>query len=228
MTTFIPKHEWVWLEVIHCVYIMCVCWSFYKYTHKEIKSEEREVRKEKGKRIERKLSPLIGWMGVTGGCTVSQYMIICVCTSCSLSNKGRTYFKSHHYCYCWQYSIALPSTFVLLPKTFDHALQTTIFSSAAQFLKTLVSIQGARRVLEVGMFTGYSALAMAEALPPDGVLVTCDTQDFLRELNEKSFANSPHGKKIQIKIGTSVSLCYKTNPVHHLFSLSLVFLFFLK
>ncbi|XP_025082720.1 uncharacterized protein LOC112557214 isoform X1 [Pomacea canaliculata] len=77
-------------------------------------------------------------------------------------------------------------------------------NTEAQFLKTLVSIQGARRVLEVGMFTGYSALAMAEALPPDGVLVTCDTQDFLRELNEKTFANSPHGKKIQIKIGPAV------------------------
>lgn len=43
-----------------------------------------------------------------------------------------------------------------------------------QFLKFLVRLVGARRVLEVGMFTGYSALAMAEALPDGGELVACE------------------------------------------------------
>jgi len=41
-------------------------------------------------------------------------------------------------------------------------------------LKTLCAVMGARRVLEVGTFTGFSALCMAEALPDDGELVTCD------------------------------------------------------
>src|SRR5271165_955220 len=41
-------------------------------------------------------------------------------------------------------------------------------------LRMLVRLVGARRVLEIGMFTGYSALCMAEALPDDGTLVTCD------------------------------------------------------
>lgn len=44
----------------------------------------------------------------------------------------------------------------------------------AQFLALLVQITGARRVLEVGTFTGYSTLAMALALPKDGQLVTLD------------------------------------------------------
>ncbi|MBT6291305.1 MAG: SAM-dependent methyltransferase [Rhodospirillaceae bacterium] len=44
----------------------------------------------------------------------------------------------------------------------------------AQFLALLVQITGARRVLEVGTFTGYSTLAMAAALPEGGALVTCD------------------------------------------------------
>jgi predicted O-methyltransferase YrrM len=44
----------------------------------------------------------------------------------------------------------------------------------AQFLALLVQITGARRVLEVGTFTGYSTLAMAAALPDGGKLVTCD------------------------------------------------------
>ena len=43
-----------------------------------------------------------------------------------------------------------------------------------QALKMLVHLGRARRVLEVGMFTGYSALAMAEALPSDGVVVACE------------------------------------------------------
>ena len=43
-----------------------------------------------------------------------------------------------------------------------------------RFLEMLVFMTGARRVLEIGMFTGYSALSMARALPPDGHIVTCD------------------------------------------------------
>jgi predicted O-methyltransferase YrrM len=43
-----------------------------------------------------------------------------------------------------------------------------------QFLALLVKLIGARRVLEVGTFTGYSALCMAEALPEDGSLICCD------------------------------------------------------
>jgi predicted O-methyltransferase YrrM len=43
-----------------------------------------------------------------------------------------------------------------------------------QFLALLVKLIGARRVLEVGTFTGYSALCMAEALPDNGLLICCD------------------------------------------------------
>ncbi|QIH10109.1 MULTISPECIES: class I SAM-dependent methyltransferase [unclassified Pseudomonas] len=43
-----------------------------------------------------------------------------------------------------------------------------------QFLALLIKLIGARRVLEVGTFTGYSALCMAQALPEDGSLVCCD------------------------------------------------------
>lgn len=43
-----------------------------------------------------------------------------------------------------------------------------------QFLALLVKLTGARRILEVGTFTGYSALCMAEALPEDGHILCCD------------------------------------------------------
>ncbi|MEB0227544.1 class I SAM-dependent methyltransferase [Pseudomonas sp. 10S4] len=45
-----------------------------------------------------------------------------------------------------------------------------------QFLALLVKLTGARRLLEVGTFTGYSALCMAAALPDDGLLICCDIQ----------------------------------------------------
>ncbi|XP_071096694.1 uncharacterized protein [Haliotis cracherodii] len=70
-----------------------------------------------------------------------------------------------------------------------------------EFLKFLVSMQQAKRILDVGMFTGYSALAMAEAIPPDGVVITCDTEQYLEEINRKKFDESPHGTKIDIRIG---------------------------
>src|SRR4051812_44575654 len=50
------------------------------------------------------------------------------------------------------------------------------------FLKLLVRILGARRVLEIGMFTGYSALCMAEGLPDDGELITCDVDPKAEEV----------------------------------------------
>ena len=69
------------------------------------------------------------------------------------------------------------------------------------FLKMLVAITGARRVVEVGMFTGYSALMMAAALPDDGRLITCDVDPAAEAMARKYFARSPHGKKIEIRMG---------------------------
>jgi predicted O-methyltransferase YrrM len=46
-----------------------------------------------------------------------------------------------------------------------------------QFLQLLVKLIGARRCIEVGVFTGYSSLGMALALPPDGTIVACDVSE---------------------------------------------------
>src|SRR4051812_11681146 len=66
------------------------------------------------------------------------------------------------------------------------------------FLKMLVALMGARRVLEVGTFTGFSALSMAEALPDDGELITCDLDPEATKIARSFFDRTPHGKKIQI------------------------------
>ena len=72
------------------------------------------------------------------------------------------------------------------------------------FLEMLVRITGAKRVLEIGMFTGYSALAWAEALPEDGRLVSCDMNPETTEIAKGYFAASPHGHKIEVRLGPAL------------------------
>ncbi len=71
-------------------------------------------------------------------------------------------------------------------------------------LRMLVAMSGARRVLEIGTFTGYSALSMAEALPEDGVLVTCDIDPVATGIAKEFFAKSPHGGKIDLRLGDAL------------------------
>ena len=70
-----------------------------------------------------------------------------------------------------------------------------------QALKLLVRVTRARRVLELGMFTGYSALAMAEALPDDGEVVACELDPYVAEFAQACFDESPGGEKITVRLG---------------------------
>ncbi len=79
------------------------------------------------------------------------------------------------------------------------------------FLKLLVRMLGARRVLEIGMFTGYSALMMASGLPEDGRLITCDVDPEAEAMAREFFARSPHGGKIEIRMGPALETL-KTLP----------------
>lgn len=58
------------------------------------------------------------------------------------------------------------------------------------FLKMMIGVCGARRVLEVGTFTGYSAICMACALPDEGSLYTYDINDELEDLIQEAFVRS--------------------------------------
>ena len=73
-----------------------------------------------------------------------------------------------------------------------------------RFLKMLVCLTGAKRVLELGMFTGYSALMMAEGLPEDGRLITCEVDPRAEAIAKKYFAESPHGQKIEVRMGPAL------------------------
>lgn len=72
------------------------------------------------------------------------------------------------------------------------------------FLKMMAQLVGARRVLEIGMFTGYSALCFAEALPADGTVVTCEVDKEPAALACQYFARSPIGKKIEVRMGPAL------------------------
>lgn len=74
----------------------------------------------------------------------------------------------------------------------------------AQFLQFLIKLINAKKVLELGTFTGYSALAMSLALPEDGELITCD-------INKNWTANAPHywqkagqDKKITLRLAPAI------------------------
>jgi caffeoyl-CoA O-methyltransferase len=67
-----------------------------------------------------------------------------------------------------------------------------------RFLQMLIRLSGARNVLEIGTFTGYSALMMAEGLPEDGEIVTLEIDDTYADIAARYFTISPCGNKIQL------------------------------
>ena len=83
------------------------------------------------------------------------------------------------------------------------ALETEMLSGHVEgsFLAFLVRATGARRVLEVGMFTGYATLAMAEALGPDGEVVALELDPRAIAVAREGFAASPAGSRIRVEEG---------------------------
>ncbi len=79
-------------------------------------------------------------------------------------------------------------------------------------LSLLVRISRAKRVFEVGTFTGYSALCMAEALPQDGKLITCDIDPNAVAIAQSFFDKSPHGSKIEVRLGNALETIGRLDP----------------
>ena len=69
-----------------------------------------------------------------------------------------------------------------------------------KLLQLLVKISGVRNAIEIGTFTGYSALIIAEALPEDGRLITCETNPKHAEIALRYFRKSPQGSKIRLEL----------------------------
>lgn len=73
-----------------------------------------------------------------------------------------------------------------------------------RFLKLLVTLLRPRLIVEIGTFTGYSALSMAEGLPEDGKVLTCEVDPKAQAMAQAAFDMSPHGGKIEIIMGPAI------------------------
>jgi caffeoyl-CoA O-methyltransferase len=74
----------------------------------------------------------------------------------------------------------------------------------AQFMSLLVRLIGARRCIEVGVFTGYSALSVALALPDDGYLLACDVSDAYTRVGKPFWEQAGIAHKIDLRLAPAV------------------------
>ena len=73
-----------------------------------------------------------------------------------------------------------------------------------RLLELLVFAAGARRVLELGTYSGYSSLSMAAGLPPDGRIDTCEVDPANAEVARRYIARSPYADRITVHLGPAL------------------------
>lgn len=74
----------------------------------------------------------------------------------------------------------------------------------ARFLQFLLTAMQPSAVLEIGTFTGYSALTMAKVLPPHGRIITCELSEHHAEIAKKYIAASPYADRITVRVGPAM------------------------
>lgn len=89
-----------------------------------------------------------------------------------------------------------------------RVIQPRMISGHVQgkLLEMLVRMHRPRTILEIGTFTGYSALCMAAGLEEGCELHTCEVEDELEPLSQSFFDRSPHGHKIHLHIGSALEV----------------------
>lgn len=73
-----------------------------------------------------------------------------------------------------------------------------------QLLQLLVQLTGARRVLEIGVFTGYSSLCLAQALPEDGSLIACDRSEEWTGIARRYWQEAGVADRIDLRLGPAL------------------------
>ena len=73
-----------------------------------------------------------------------------------------------------------------------------------RFLEFLVYATRARRILEIGTYSGYSALSMAAPLPPGGHIDTCEVEPRHADVARRYIARSPHADRITVHVGPAL------------------------
>ena len=82
--------------------------------------------------------------------------------------------------------------------------QWQIAPEQEQFMAMLVQLTGARRLLEVGTFTGYSALSMAQAMPEEGQLLCCDIDEQYTSIARRYWAEAGVAARIQLRLAPAL------------------------
>jgi caffeoyl-CoA O-methyltransferase len=105
----------------------------------------------------------------------------------------------------------------LLEEIADYSLNNTPYPSMltgrveGRFLQLITQLSGARKVIDIGTFTGYSALAMAEVLPPRGEVITIEHNPEHAAIAQGFFARSSFAAKISLRQGEALEIL-KTLP----------------
>ncbi|MDE6633431.1 MAG: O-methyltransferase [Muribaculaceae bacterium] len=76
-----------------------------------------------------------------------------------------------------------------------------------RLLKMLTMLCAPKLAVELGTFTGYSALCIAEGMPESSKLVTIEADDELEDFIRKQLDSAEHGKKVELRIGKALDLC---------------------
>lgn len=84
--------------------------------------------------------------------------------------------------------------------------QMQISPEQGQFMAMLVKLTGAKRILEVGTFTGYSSLAMALALPDEGRLITLDRDPRATEVAKRYWEEAGVADRVSLKLGPAIEM----------------------
>ncbi len=103
--------------------------------------------------------------------------------------------------YCIAHS-TLPSSIAkeleLYTRKSVHGAQMLIGEMEASVLTSLIHLGQVKHIVELGTFTGYSALVMAEQIPTDGKVITIDINKETTDIARSYWEKSPHGKKIEL------------------------------
>ncbi|MBD3881851.1 class I SAM-dependent methyltransferase [Phormidium tenue FACHB-886] len=118
----------------------------------------------------------------------------------------KTFLASSLYDYLLSVSLREPPLLQQLrQETASHPLsQMQIAPEQGQFMALLVQLIGARKTLEIGVFTGYSSLAVALALPPDGKIVACDVSDEYTAIAQRYWQLAGVAHKVDLQIGPAL------------------------
>lgn len=102
--------------------------------------------------------------------------------------------------------------------------QMQISPEQGQFMALLVQLMGAKKTLEVGVFTGYSSLAVALALPPDGKIIACDLNEDYTAIAQNYWQKAGVAHKIDLRIAPALETLDQLITTGHTETFDFVFI----